>query len=92
MKNHHNCGEMFQSFQAAMRGYADIVRHLAHAGADVNAVVSDGTTALLQAAYVGIVDEQRRDACATVVAVLRELGAVTWFHGDFPWEVHHEKW
>ena len=62
-----------------MRGYADIVRHLAHAGAAVDAVASDGTTALLQAAYVGSVDAQRQDACATVVAVLRELGAEAWW-------------
>lgn len=73
--NAADCLGVTALYQAAMRGYADIVRHLAHAGADVNAVVSDGTTALLQAAYVGSVDEPRRDACATVVAVLRELGA-----------------
>ena len=58
-----------------MRGFAGIVQRLAAARADVNARGNDGTTALLQAAYVASVDEQRRAACCVVVALLRELGA-----------------
>ena len=55
-----------------MHGYAEIIRHLAMARADLNARC---TTALLQAAYVGSVDPARRAPCAVVLALLRELGA-----------------
>ena len=61
--------------QASMRGYAEIVRCLTGARADLNARACDGTTPLLQAAYVGGVDAARRAACAVVVQTLLELGA-----------------
>lgn len=64
-----------------MRGYAEIVRHLAMARADLNASCADGSTALLQAAYVGSVDAGHRAPCAVVVALLRVLGAEDYCRG-----------
>ena len=62
-------------YEASMRGFAEIVRLLAVSRADLNARCSDGSTALIQAAYVASQDEQQRATCAVVVSVLRELGA-----------------
>ena len=62
-------------YHAAMRGFAEIVRRLALSRADLEVCCSDGSTALIQAAYVASQDERRRAACSVVVSVLRELGA-----------------
>ena len=93
----------FEPVKASMRGYAHIVRLLATARADLDAPSGDGSTALLQAAYVGSVDDRRRAPCATVVALLLELGAdakakdcwgktaVTWVQCE-GWTFFSENW
>ena len=73
--NEANCLGVTPLYEASTRGYAHIVRHLAVGRADLDARCHDGTTALLQAAYVGSVDAGKAAACATVVALLLELGA-----------------
>ena len=62
-------------YHASMRGFAEVVRRLAARRADLEAQCSDGSTALIQAAYVASQNEGRRAACSVVVSVLRELGA-----------------